>query len=233
MPVYKTRNEHFFKKWTPDMAYVLGFFTADGNMIRNKRGGHFIEFTTADKIILEKIREALGSNHKITGRKRSDTHQMCYRLQIGSKTWFNDLSQLGLMPNKSKKICLPEIPQKYFSHFVRGYFDGDGHVTISRYKRANRNYRHFITILSGFTSGSKKFLEQLHAALKNITDISGGTLFYSKGYRLVFSVNDSYTLYRFLYKNPENEFCLARKKEKFEKYFITYYTTKTINAAVV
>ena len=25
------------------MAYVLGFFTADGNMIKNKRGAHFIE----------------------------------------------------------------------------------------------------------------------------------------------------------------------------------------------
>ncbi len=32
MPIYKTKNEAFFKKWTPEMAYVLGFFTADGTI---------------------------------------------------------------------------------------------------------------------------------------------------------------------------------------------------------
>jgi len=44
MPIYKTKNENFFKKWTPEMAYVLGFFAADGSMVKNKRGACFIEF---------------------------------------------------------------------------------------------------------------------------------------------------------------------------------------------
>ena len=50
------------------MAYVLGFFAADGNMIKNKRGAHFIEFQITDKNLLEKIRELLGSNQKIAIR---------------------------------------------------------------------------------------------------------------------------------------------------------------------
>lgn len=41
MPVYKRVNKDFFKKWSNEMAYVLGFFAADGNMIVNKRGGQF------------------------------------------------------------------------------------------------------------------------------------------------------------------------------------------------
>jgi len=37
------------------MAYVLGFFTADGSMIRNKRGTCFIELEITDKELLEKL----------------------------------------------------------------------------------------------------------------------------------------------------------------------------------
>jgi hypothetical protein len=42
MPIHKKVNQDFFKKWSPEMAYILGFFTADGSMAKNKRGAHFI-----------------------------------------------------------------------------------------------------------------------------------------------------------------------------------------------
>lgn len=67
------------------MAYVLGFFTADGSMIKNKRGAHFIEFEITDKDLLFRIRDLLGSNHKITTRDRNKS--LSYRLQIGSKKY--------------------------------------------------------------------------------------------------------------------------------------------------
>ncbi|PIP28260.1 MAG: hypothetical protein COX29_02045 [Candidatus Moranbacteria bacterium CG23_combo_of_CG06-09_8_20_14_all_35_22] len=70
MPIHKTKNENFFKKWSPEMAYVLGFFAADGCMIKNNRGAYFIEFQITDKDILLKIKKLLGSNHKITERKK-------------------------------------------------------------------------------------------------------------------------------------------------------------------
>jgi len=219
MSIYKTKNENFFKKWSPKMAYVLGFFTADGNMIKNKRGAHFIEFQISDKTLLEKIRKALNSNHKITARKRNDKQKNSYRLQIGNKTIFNDLLKLGLTPNKSKTINMPHVPKKYLSHFVRGYFDGDGNVTISEYKRADRKNQNYTTILSGFTSGSKKLLESIYATLKKFAHTSGGTLYYHKGYRLYFSVKDSLALYNYLYKNLNNNLYLQRKKKIFEKYF--------------
>ena len=89
------------------MAYVLGFFIADGNMIKNKRGAYFISIEITDKDILEKIREVIGSNHKISIRKEIENHKERYRLQIGSKEMFNDLLKLGVVPNKSKVIELP------------------------------------------------------------------------------------------------------------------------------
>jgi DNA-binding transcriptional regulator WhiA len=57
MPIHKEINRNFFKKWTPEMAYILGFFTADGSMFKNKRGSYFVEFEITDKELLEKIKK--------------------------------------------------------------------------------------------------------------------------------------------------------------------------------
>lgn len=72
------------------MAYVLGFFIADGSMAKNKRGAHFIEIEITDKELLEEIREAIGSNYKISVRNRDKKWKISYRLQIGSKEVFSD-----------------------------------------------------------------------------------------------------------------------------------------------
>src|SRR3989344_9450685 len=126
MPMHRELNHDFFKKWSPDMAYVLGFFAADGSMIKKNRGAHFIEFTITDRVVLEQIQQVTNSTHRIAERERGGNSKTGYRLQIGSKKWFGDLTRLGLMQNKSKKLPLPKAPQKYFGDFVRGYFDGDG-----------------------------------------------------------------------------------------------------------
>jgi len=206
------------------MAYVLGFFTADGNMIKNKRGAHFIEFQITDKDLLKKIRELLDSNHKISVRKIDARSKTLYRLQIGSKKIFNDLLKLGLTPNKSKTIKLPVVPEKYSSHFLRGYFDGDGNVTVCTYKRKTRNNKSTTILQSGFTSGSKNFLASLKNKLSKAGVVKGGTLYYSSnGWRLYFSMNDSKELYNYLYTglNKTDKLFLKRKKIIFEKYLGT------------
>src|SRR3990167_6509207 len=107
MPMLRAVDHDFFKKWTPEMAYVLGFFAADGCMIKNKRGGHFVEFHITDKDILEKIRAVLGSNHKISVQESNAQWKKIYRLQIGSKKIFEDLFQRGMTQNKSHTLELP------------------------------------------------------------------------------------------------------------------------------
>ena len=72
MPVFKDKNEDFFKKWSSEMAYVLGFFCADGSMITNKRGSHYLEYYITDKDLIFKIKKALGSNHKISEKQREN-----------------------------------------------------------------------------------------------------------------------------------------------------------------
>ena len=57
-------NKHFFAKWTPEMAYVFGFFCADGNVSINADycGLHIHK---NDKVLLEKINTVMQSNYPI------------------------------------------------------------------------------------------------------------------------------------------------------------------------
>lgn len=197
------------------MAYVLGFFTADGSMMKNKRGGCYIEFEFNDADLLENIRILLGSNNKITARKRSRNWNTSYRLQIGSKVMFNDLLNLRLTPRKSKRIQLPKIAREYLADFIRGYFDGDGCITFGKYWRKDRNKWKW-QIQSSFTSGSKEFLIELLNLLKPYTK-SGFVASKKGGYNLVFSVNDSFALFRLMYDNIDSKVYLNRKYIKFKK----------------
>jgi intein-encoded DNA endonuclease-like protein len=222
MPICKHVNQNFFKKWTSEMAYVLGFFVADGTMIKNNRGAHFIEFYITDKDILMRMREVLNSNHKVSVRNRKKGWKLGYRLQIGSKEIFNDLTNLGFTQNKSKKLLFPNIPVKYLSHFVRGYFDGDGCIYFKKHKAKDRINPRWV-FSSRFTSGSKDFLQTLHSELKKHGLKKGFIVNKKSGYDLVFSHKDSLALYRLMYNNISNQLFLERKYKIFQKAIETLY----------
>jgi len=74
---------------------------------------------------------------------------------------YSDLINLGLHPRKSLTINLPDVPKRYMSHFIRGYFDGDGCINL--YRNKNRKGTRLTTI---FVSGSKNFLISLNNFLK-------------------------------------------------------------------
>ncbi|MSU74262.1 hypothetical protein EXS57_00595 [Candidatus Kaiserbacteria bacterium] len=217
MPIHRELNHSFFKEWSPEMAYVLGFFAADGSMLKNNRGAHFIEFTITDRSVLEQIQQVTNSTHRIAERKsKVAKHKTAYRLQIGSKRWFEDLSQLGFMQNKSKKLSLPKIPKKYFGDFVRGYFDGDGCVYFNRLRFADRKKLRWI-LMTLFTSGCRPFLEFLWTQLKSY-GVSGGSLKKKvRGFELVFSHADSIALHHLMYHTGKiPELWLPRKRKKLE-----------------
>jgi intein-encoded DNA endonuclease-like protein len=132
------------------------------------------------------------------------------------------LLKLGLESKKSKRLNLPKIPLKYFSDFIRGYFDGDGNVVVYyRDRRMTRNKKSAKVLRSGFTSGTKNFLSEIKNKLFKIGIVNGGTLYYSsRAWRLYFSVNDSKSLYYYMYNemNGTGKLFLERKKSIFEKF---------------
>lgn len=95
-----------------------------------------------------------------TGEKISETEYigaptitLCYNSVYLSKR----LAELGMIKTKTFLISLPNfIPNNLMKHFIRGYFDGDGCVTMSRSK-----------IKASMVSNCG-FIGQLYDFLKNI-----------------------------------------------------------------
>ena len=216
---FKRINQDFFKNWTPEMAYVLGFFAADGYITVNKRGGQFWSIQITDKPLLQSIRKILQSEHKIGERRAGEREKTLYRLQIGSIEMCRDLRNLGFKERKTNSMSIPNIPQKYFADFTRGYFDGDGNIWtgLIHKKRKTPTY----VLFTAFTSCSVAFLNQLKDRLAKVC--AGGCLYESKrNYaRLQYSSKDSLKLYDFMYNHKDFQksgLFLERKKLVFEKY---------------
>lgn len=211
----KKYAKDYFKVWSPDMAYVLGFLYADGNIVQTKRGNHYIAIYSADKPLLVAMRRATQSAHKIALRNASAGH--VYRIQVGSSEWFNDLKRIGLTPNKSKRMCLPRVPSEFFGDFVRGYFDGDGNVWVGFVHKDRKTPLRVIQV--AFTSGSPAYLKSLHLRLKK-QGVQGGSFHRPKAgnyARLAFSVFDSLKIYKIMYNSPHKLY-LKRKKIIFERF---------------
>jgi len=198
-------NHNYFKEWSPNMAYILGFWFADG-CISGKRI-FTIKLHKKDKYLLEKIMNEMGSNKPL--------YSVCdkyYCLNIRSKDIYEDIVKLGGKERKSLDIEFPIVPQKYMSYFIRGLWDGDGSIFLA-YKR--KYYK------SSYTCGSKLFLEGLKNALcNNIPNINPkiyerkNKLSENKYYNMVLCANGTRMLKGFIY-NDNNDLKLERKYTKF------------------
>lgn len=218
--MYRDVNKDFFKHWSRDMAYVLGFFAADGFMWKSGRGACFFGFQINDRQLLVDIRHVLSSTHKIAKRHRKIKNPAwndSYRLQVGSKEMFEDLLLLGMTPVKSHTLVFPQIPEAYFGDFVRGYFDGDGCVYYARLKFADRKRLRKI-LNSQFISASHTFLVMLHEHLKSHGIVGGVVRKKPRGFDLSLSFKDSLALYRLMYDTiPATGLFLPRKYKIFCK----------------
>lgn len=218
-------NEKFFDVWSPEMAYVLGFMFADGSLENAPYlRGKYVRVSSVDKDRIVAIKSLLNSDHTIVKRDIGENHKTTYLLRIGSHALFDCLNNLGVTPNKSLTMKFPKIPRENLADFVRGYFDGDGCAYIDR--GTDGRPKRLLTV---FTSGSKSFLQNLHAFLIKRIGITGTGL-YSHGstrraYQLRYSTRDSLRLFQFMYKNP-----LPKKLHLQRKYdiFIWYLRKRNL-----
>lgn len=152
--IYKLNECYFDKIDTPNKAYILGFLYADGCNVIDKCTVS-ISLEETDREILEKIRLEIGSEKQlefVEQSKRSDknnsyNYRDMWKLLIFSKHMCNTLNNLGMTPNKSLTLEFPQcLDKKFYSHFIRGYFDGDGSLCIQQKK--NGKYQALLTITS-------------------------------------------------------------------------------------
>jgi hypothetical protein len=191
---------NYFRNWSSNMAYILGFITADGNVCKNKRTLS-IDLAAKDIYVLEFIRSNICPAAKLSYRQSVNS----YRLRINSTELCNDLCGLGVIPNKTGKEYLPSVPGEFLGDYIRGLFDGDGWV----FHRRN-------SIECGICSASEIYLNQINVALGNMGKVRPKI---KKNrinllYQLDITKNDSIDKFKnIIYKS--NGFCLLRKKDKF------------------
>ena len=177
------------------MAYVLGFWFADGYMRIEK--SYRILLTSNDKQILSDIRKAMHSSHPI---RKSKTDQS-FSISFHSKKLYYRLEKLGGIRCKSRQIVIPYIPKEFLRDFVRGYFDGDGSVFFVEYTRT-KDKRRTRELRTNFTSGSRKFLDSVMGILHEEIDLPIKKLgVFNKGgsLKLGYGMKDSDTLLNYMY----------------------------------
>ena len=200
------RDEFYFNKIdTEEKAYWLGFLYADGCVHSNN---YEISVNITDKEHIEKFKAAIKAfNHNITEiqDKRFQNAKTLYQFSIRDKQLHQDLIKWGCIPQKSLLINkIPNIPRDYVSHFLRGYFDGDGSL---HYLRGTNNYR--ISFV-----GTKDFLNDIQKELQ--TNVSLQSNIAGKAYVLqIAGRRQIERILNYLYNNSKENNRLNRKYQKY------------------
>jgi AraC-like DNA-binding protein len=160
-----TCNEHYFDVIdNQEKAYWLGFIYADGCVSRNYGNYVFqISLQANDRLHLEKFLKAINSNHPIYDGmsviKKIGNFPNCKINFYSSPNLCKRLVELGGVERKSLTLKFPSkeiIPDALMSHFIRGFFDGDG--CISAMRKGSRNTPSDTIFVITFT-GTKEMLE--------------------------------------------------------------------------
>ena len=141
-------NETFFDKIdSEEKAYLLGFFIADGCMQKEekKRYGEIYSYSYRFSInnsiddldTIELFQKFICPNKSI--KRMHNTKGAVNRkeqaiLRWNSKHMFDTLESYNIHQRKTydSNFILPDIiPENLMRHFIRGFFDGDGHKGIT------------------------------------------------------------------------------------------------------
>lgn len=128
-------NENYFETInTPEKAYILGLLYADGYVGDERYNNIVLSLSEADRPLLEQIAMCIGYTGEIRKNNRKNGYKDTYQhvLNFSNKKMTSDLRKLGLYPGKSASMTtMPILDKSLVSHFIRGYFDGDGSVYSS------------------------------------------------------------------------------------------------------
>lgn len=209
-------NESYFNIIDSERkAYFLGLIWADGSILKSK-GTLSIHLQKEDEYLLEELRNDICPSKPLKYyQPKNPKWKERAILNIYSYPLINSLINIGCVPNKRQGVEFPNcIPDNLLIHFIRGYFDGDGCVTIS--EKSEKNSRRF-TI--GFT-GAIQFIEQLKKILLNVLNVEFNKVVFEKRNKVTSSIHlRKYSKLNDFYDKLYDDatIFLKRKKEKYEK----------------
>lgn len=153
-------------RWSPDFAYGIGLLATDGCLSRN---GRYVTFVSKDRQQVLNFQKAFKIKVRIGRNWNGARNSRSYRCQFGDIEFGKFLMGIGMTPSKSKIIKKIRLPKKYFWHFLRGNFDGDG----SFYSYWDRRWKSSFMYYLHFSSASGKYLRWLRKEIKKAAGVSG------------------------------------------------------------
>ena len=121
-----TLDDTFFSTIdTEEKAYILGFIAADGCVLA-QYNRLTIVLHPRDRDILERIRACLHSQNilrEYAGKWPS------VKWTTTSERLIHDLGHYGIVSKKSLTLAYPDLPKPLERHYIRGLWDGDGHIS--------------------------------------------------------------------------------------------------------
>lgn len=127
-------NENFFDDINNEIkAYWLGYICADGYIYKTKYG-HAISISSKDVDHLKLFTKDIESNYEVKEYDAKTTYGQTHygKITITSTKLFNSLNRKGCVERKTKVLLPPKIDKNLERHWIRGYYDGDGSIRISK-----------------------------------------------------------------------------------------------------
>jgi intein-encoded DNA endonuclease-like protein len=161
-------NENFFESIdTEEKAYYLGFCYADGCNTPSKNRLE-VSLAKQDQDILEKLSRTLlcgNLNIKEYKSKKKNTQDKIALYIINEKI-SQDLFKWGCVNKKTFVLKFPDISEDLQFHFIRGYFDGDGSLTIN-YRKFNGSSKETMVAYFSIVS-TKEMLDKIGAFVSDL-----------------------------------------------------------------
>jgi hypothetical protein len=201
--------------WSPELAYIVGLVTTDGNLSSSRPD---VSFASTDVKIVETYRRVLKVNAPIYVAQLSGRHKPLHRVCINDPSYRALLEDVGLMPVKAKKMGALGIPDVVFRDFLRGCIDGDGCIRIAVYKQAVYKDGDRRLLVVKLYSSSLPFLKWIRDTVDRLVGLRGNVNAGRSGCgSLAYSGRKAVSLLRRIYYKSDLP-CLTRKRDIFEAY---------------
>lgn len=207
-------DDNFFKVQNANMAYILGFIAADGN-VALKENSISIQLQKSDEQIVQDIKNITKSTRPLDYYLTNAGHETV-KFQVWSAEWKKDLAVYNIIPHKTFILKPPIfLNSKYYIDYIRGYFDGDGSISYR-----SDNVKRCSWEIIGMSREVIEWIKNVLLEQYGIICTNGITMRYTNNNEKVYKVGyyskeKIQKLYNALYYE-ENCLCLKRKKEKFE-----------------
>lgn len=219
---YKFNENYFEQIDTKDKAYFLGLIASDGCIYNRHKGKAKswinLSLQEDDYYILELFNKYLDFKKPLRYQERQDeNHKNTYVMQIVSDKMAKDLLKYNITERKTYTYT-PIILQQHMSHFIRGYFDGDGTINVPELHQIH-NYN--IAVASAFENNLNVFKDYLSSIgiESNFSEdrrkYQGDHAF---GNLILTNITTKYCFLKFIYQDCDDLY-LKRKKD-VANYFI-------------